>query len=148
AAELLMVPAAAEAMLIRDLKIVLDQVDILIESELVRREQRVQELNLRLVGGIRRQSCRNRHAEKYRVRQVTPLSIVIEEEEIFVLDYRTAERASELVHVERLPRDVPRIVDPGVGVHVAVAQIVERGAVKIVGAGLGDHVGDRSAGAS
>src|SRR5262249_44896825 len=80
--------------------------------------------------------------------QMAPLSIVVEEKEIFVLDYRAAKRSSELVHVERLPRDVAGIVDPGVGVHVAVAQIVERRAVKIVGAGLGDHVGDRSAGAS
>src|SRR6266446_4591811 len=77
-----------------------------------------------------------------------PLAVVIEEEEILVLDHRAADRASELVDVERLKRNAARVVDPGVGVHVAVAEKLERRAVKRVRAGLGDDVGDRAAGAS
>src|SRR5581483_5273958 len=77
-----------------------------------------------------------------------PLAIVVEEEEILVLDYRAADCAAKLVDMVRLSGDAARVIDPGIGIHLPVAEIFKCGAVKLVGAGLGHDVGDRAAGAS
>ena len=44
--------------------------------------------------------------------------------------------------------DAAGLVDGGVGVHRAIAEEPEGGAVEVVGTGLGDHVDDTAAGAA
>ena len=73
------------------------------------------------------------------------LAVEVKEEEVLVLDHRSANRAAELVHMERLAHNGARVVDPRVGVHIAVAQVLKRGAMEFVRAGFGHHVSDRAA---
>src|SRR5713226_8626602 len=75
-----------------------------------------------------------------------PLPVVIEEKEVLVLDQRSAECAAKLVHMEGLAWNAARVVDPSVGVQVAVAEDLEGRTVELIGAGLGYHVDHRAAG--
>src|SRR5262249_25486446 len=142
-----LVIAASQTMLAVDLPVVLDQVHVLVVRELVRLQQGVELVDLFLVGWDSKRG-RNWRAEKYRIRKMPPLPIVIKEEEILVLDYGAANCAAELIHVERLPRDPARVVDPRVGVQVAVAEYLEGRAMEGIGPGLRYHVRDRASGAS
>src|SRR6516225_5613032 len=73
------------------------------------------------------------------------LAVEVKEEEVLVLDHRSANRAAELVHMERLAHNGARVVDPRVGVYVPVAQVLKRGAMEFVRAGFAHHVSDRAA---
>jgi hypothetical protein len=80
-------------------------------------------------------------------RQAIPLagSLIAAEEEQLVLLNRAAERAAELVLLQNLlAASAQRILEKAVGVEIFVAEELEQGSVKAIGAGLGDQIDVRA----
>src|SRR5215470_9195722 len=107
--EPLAIVASRKTVLVGDLPVVLNQVDILVVCELVRRQLGVERSDLGLVRRIGGQSRRDRNPQKHRVGQMAALAVVVKEEEILVFDHGTADRAAKLIDVIWLDRNAARI---------------------------------------
>src|SRR4051794_15411467 len=146
AGEFLAVVAQREMIVREQLVIGLEQEDVLVLRLLVRRRLREDLLISRLRRGIAR-NLRRGDAEEDRVVDGVALGVVVGEEEMLLLHDRPAEAEAVLIEVIRTLHARRRLdrVDVVVRVVAAVAQKVERGAVELVRARLGNDVDDAPA---
>ena len=133
------VKADAHAVFVRRVPVAFEQVDVVVESDQIRRQVLLQ-LSQRRASRI----------DVWRQNLILRIALAVEvgeEEQLVLLDW-SADRAAELIEVIRVHREPGAIIGERIGVHPLVAVEPEYRTVEVIGPGLGDDVDGSPAGAS